>query len=224
MYRILRNLLVTAMAIGLCVASLSAQTAAKAVGVVQQQYGKVYGDRLVAVTGENGGPQPKEWHLFAYDLKQPTLISHFVVSGGKIVNAAMLDAQRSKSWAAPTIGWNRVKVDTEQVFKIADATARAATVGFNSIGYRLMADRASGIPVYQIELTDAAGKPVGNLKIDGVQGRVLSQSWRGQAGGLWNGQDRIDWQIVKEEMGKVGRDIGTAFRKLGDNVSKSFKR
>ena len=221
MPRLLRNLLVAALAIGPCVAPLSAQTAAKAVAILQQQYGKVYASRLVAVTGVNGGPQPKEWHLFAYDLKQPTLISHFVVKGGKLANAAMLDAQRSKQWAAPVIGWDKVKTDSEQVFKLADAAARAAAVGFNAIDYRLMADRTTRVPVYQVELRDAAGKSVGRLKIDGAQGRVLSQSWGGV---LWNGQDRLDWQIVKQEMGKAGRDIGAAFRKLGDNVSKSLKR
>jgi hypothetical protein len=98
-------------------------------------------------------------------------------------------------------------------------------VGFDSLDYRLMNDRATGLPVYQLELKDAGKRVVGNLKLDAMNGRLLSQSWPGKPGaGGMNRQDRIDWQIVKEEMGKVGRDIGTVFRDLGANVRRRFQR
>ncbi len=226
MYRIFRISLMVAVATLVGIATLPAQTAASAVAVLQKQYGKVYGGRLVAITGQKGQHQPKDWHLFAYDLQRPALVSHFVVRGGKIVTAAMLDERRSQAWAAPVLGWDKVKISSEEAFKIADGTARAAAVGFDSLDYRLMNDRTTGSPVYQLELKDSRGLVVGNLKVDAVRGRVLSQSWPGKpgAGGIWNGQDKIDWQIVKEEMGKVGRDIGTVFRDLGNNVRSRFQR
>lgn len=222
-FRFLAALILAVMAPGLPV---FAQNADRAVGVLQTQYGKAYGSRMVAITGVNGQHQPKEWHLFAFDLKQPSLISHFVVRGGRIVHAAMLDAERSRAWAAPVLAWNLVKISSEQAFRIADGAAKAAMVGFDSLDYRLMNDRATGVPVYQLELKDGAKRVVGNLKVDAANGRVLSQSWPGKPGarGLWNGQDRIDWQIVKEEMGKVGRDIGTVFRDLGSNVRRRLQR
>lgn len=206
-------------------APVAAQTADKAVAVLQTQYGRAYGSRMVAITGVDGQHQPKDWHLFAFDLKQPNLISHFVVRGGKIIHAAKLDAERSKAWAAPVLSWNAVKISSDGAFKLADATARAARVGFDSLDYRLMNDRTSGLPVYQLELKDAGRRVVGNLKIDAINGRLLSQSWPGKPGeGGMNRQDRIDWQIVKEEMGRVGRDIGTVFRDLGANVRRRFQR
>jgi hypothetical protein len=202
-----------------------AQTADKAVAVLQAQYGKAYGSRMVAITGQDGQHQPKDWHLFAFDLNAPKLISHFVVRGGRIIHAAKLDAERSKVWAAPVLSWNAVKITSEGAFKLADASARAAMVGFDSLDYRLMNDRATGLPVYQLELKDAGKRVVGNLKLDAMNGRLLSQSWPGKPGaGGMNRQDRIDWQIVKEEMGKVGRDIGTVFRDLGANVRRRFQR
>ena len=202
-----------------------AQTADKAVTVLQTQYGRAYGSRMVAITGVDGQHQPKDWHLFAFDLKQPNLISHFVVRGGKIVHAAKLDAERSKAWAAPVLSWGEVKITSEAAFKLADAAARTATVGFDSLDYRLMNDRTSGRPVYQLELKDAGKRVVGNLKIDAINGRFLDQSWPGKPGaGGMNRQDRIDWQIVKEEMGRVGRDIGTVFRDFGTNVRRRFQR
>jgi len=205
---------------------VSAQNADKAVAVLKAQYGKAYGSRMVAITGVDGQHQPKEWHIFAFDLKQPNLISHFVVRAGKIAQAVMLDPERSKTWAAPVLSWDMVKVTSEQAFKLADVSARAAMVGFDKLDYRLMNDRATGVPIYQLELKDAGRKVVGNLKIDAISGRLISQSWPGKpgAGGLWNGQDRLDWQIVKEEMGKVGRDLGTVFRDLGANVRRRFQR
>ena len=203
-----------------------AEQAGKAVGILQKQYGKTYGTRLVAVTGVGGEPQPKEWHLFAYDLKRPALVSHFVVRGGQIVEAAMLDEQRSQAWAAPVLAWDKVKVGSEEAFKIADVTARAAQVGFDRVDYRLMSDRKSGAPVYNLELRDAAGKVVGYVVINGTNGKVVSQDWQGMAGFKmpWSGQEKLDWQIVKEEMAKVGRDIGGAFKKLKENVGRTFKR
>jgi hypothetical protein len=220
--RILPGLLVA----GFAVASpVVAQTADKAVAVLQTQYGKAYGSRMVAITGVDGQHQPKEWHLFAFDLKQPNLISHFVVRGGKIIHAVKLDAERSKAWAAPVLSWDAVKISSDAAFKLADASARAAMVGFDSLDYRLMNDRATGLPVYQLELKDVGKRVVGNLKFDAITGRMISQSWPGKPGaGGMNRQDRLDWQIVKEEMGKVGRDIGTVFRDLGANVRRQFQR
>ena len=212
-------------AVFVAVAPVAAQTAGNAVAVLQAQYGRAYGSRMVAITGVNGQHQPKEWHIFAYDLKEPTVISHFIVRGGKIAHAAKLDARRSKTWAAPILSWNAVGISSEAVFKLADASARAAMVGFDSLDYRLMNDRGTGLPVYQLQLKDAGGRVVGNLKIDASNGGLLSQNWPGKPGaGGMNGQDRIDWQIVKEEMGKVGRDIGTVFRGLGDNVRRHLQR
>ena len=220
--RILLGLLFAVFAVG---SPIFAQTADKAVSVLQTQYGKAYGSRLVAITGVDGQHQPKDWHLFAFDLKAPNLISHFVVRGGKIVHAVKLDPERSKTWAAPVLSWNAVKISSEGAFKLADTSARAAMVGFDSLDYRLMNDRTSGLPVYQLELKDAGKRVVGNLKIDAINGRLLSQNWPGKPGaGGMNRQDRVDWQFVKEEMGKVGRDIGTVFRDLGANVRRRFQR
>lgn len=225
MFTNFRPVLILLAAFLVAVGSVFAQNADKAVAVLQTQYGKAYGSRLVAITGVDGQQQPREWHLFAFDLKQPNLISHFVVRGGKIVHAAKLDAERSKTWAAPILSWNAVKISSEGAFKLADAAARAAMVGFDSLDYRLMNDRATGLPVYQLQLKDIGRRVVGNLKIDASNGRVLSQSWPGKPGaGGMNGQDRIDWQIVKEEMGRVGRDIGTVFRGIGSNVRRRFQR
>ncbi|MFM7183119.1 MAG: hypothetical protein ACKO2G_16875 [Verrucomicrobiales bacterium] len=207
------------------VSPVVAQTADKAVGVLQTQYGIAYGSRMVAITGVDGQHQPKEWHLFAFDLKEPNLISHFVVKGGKITMAVKLDPQRSKVWAAPVLSWNAVKISSETAFKTADTSARAAMVGFDSLDYRLMNDRTTSLPVYQLELKDAGKRVVGNLKIDAINGRLVSQNWPGKPGaGGMNRQDRLDWQIVKEQMGKVGRDIGTVFRDLGANVRRRFQR
>lgn len=196
------------------------QTATKAAGVVLKQYGSDYGKLMVAVTGQKGSHQPEQWHVFAYDLKNPRTISHWVVAGGKIVGAAMLDAQRSKQWAAPILPYDRVKIDSDAAFKVADVTARAARIGFDSVDYRLMADRLSGAPVWMLQLSDSKGKVVGSLRIDAARGTVLSQNWG--RGGM--GADRFDWSVVTQEMNRIGHDIGVSWQRFKEDVRNKFSR
>jgi hypothetical protein len=199
-----------------------ADEAGKAVGVLLKHYGKAYGQRLVAVTGERGQDQPKQWHIFAYDLKEPSTIGHFVVSGSRVQSAKLLDAARSRQWAAPVLDWGQVRVDSGRVFRLADASARAAQVGFDSLTYQLTTDRTTLRPVWQVELTDAAGLAVGTLRVDAGDGRVLSQAWGAMAAG---GRGRgPDWQIIREEMRKVGRDIGNSWQMFREDVRRGFRR
>ena len=226
MVTVFRLLLLTFLCLGPMAAPSNASSAKSSVAVLQSQYGKVYASRLVAITGMGGQPEPKAWHLFAYDLQNPSLISHFVVTGEKITEAVMLDPERSKKWAAPVLAWEEVAVDTKKAFEIADKAARLALVGFDSLDFRLMSDRRTRKPVYQLELKDAKAKVVGYLRISAISGEILSQNWTGKPGVQmpWSGEEKIDWDIVKEEMSKVGRGIGGAFRKLGNNVRDQFKR
>ncbi len=219
MFHLIRHVLILSV-LAVTAVSVPAQTASRAVSVVLKQYGSAYGQRLVAVTGLNGSHQPAEWHVFAYDLKTQGTISHWVLAGGKITAAAMLDAQRSRQWAAPVLPWDRVKVDSDAAFKIADATARQAAVGFDSLGYRLMTDRRSGAAVWLLELADSRGKTVGSLRIDAVHGTVLSQSWG--KGGF--GADRFDWKVVKQEMNKIGHNIGSSWQRFKQDVRNTLGR
>lgn len=203
------------------VAGWGQATALDAAKVVFRLYGKGYQDRMVAVTGTQGGPQPREWHFFAYDLRNPGRISHFVVGGGKVTGAVLLDPARSRQWGAPVLPWATVAKDSDHVFKMANAAAVAARVGFNSLSYRLVTDEQRGRAVWDAELADVAGARVGSVRVDANTGAVLGQSW---GGGGAPGVGRLDWDTIRREMKEAGRDIGNSFQQFTEDVGRRFSQ
>jgi len=204
-----------------------ATTAKAAVDVVVKQFGKAYAERIISVSGQKGEPEPAAWHVFAYDLQQQGLVSHFVVQNGKLAGAGLLDAARSHPLAGPRLPWTRIKLDSPQIFRQANNAAINAKVGFDSIDYHLTTDRRNNIPVFEVWLKNAQGRIVGTLGISATDGRIVSSNFpatpqpanRAQAGG-----DGGTWQAVRREMNESFRGIGDAFRKFGRDVQDRFQQ
>jgi len=219
--KILQSLIMVIVALPL----IAVAGAIDAANAVFREYGQGYTDRMVTVAGQGGEPEPGQWHVFAYDLKTPGLMAHFIVRNGVVESASVLDAEVSKQWAAPIMPWRQVRIDSDVAFRTANNAAINARRGFDRVDYRLASPREGGNPRYYMELRDANLMVVGILQIDAVTGAILNQQWPAELQRHPGGdrQDAVDWATVRDEMAKAGRNIGDAFRRMGRSIGDTFR-
>jgi hypothetical protein len=129
------------------------------------------------VAGERGQDQPTAWRIVTRDSEQPGRFREFVVQNGKVVDERFLRPDERPPAAQAALATRRVRVDSKQVFVKADAAARKALVGFDSLDYELRTKEFSTDPVWVVRLNDQDGTVVGELAISCDNGAILRSSW-----------------------------------------------
>ena len=156
---------------------VSAQdTAYKALRVVGSQRGEKALSQVTAIVGQSGRPQPVAWRVTLEDPAARGGEREFDIVSGQI--SSERTPVRSSASGLPAIDLTKLNLDSDGAFRTAETEASRNQVGFDNVNYRLSVDRASGQPVWTVEMFDYEQRPVGIVRIAAGNGTLLSEgSW-----------------------------------------------
>ncbi len=199
----------------------AAATALEALATFEKSAGQAYQGRLVSISGENGGPQPGRWHIFARDVNDPRRLVHFVVERGQVGGPAALNDARSRQIDTQVMVRNDLRIDSDRVFEVVNQMAVQARVGFDTIDYRLALHPRSRRATYDVQIKNRPGQVVGLISIDATSGQVVASRFPerpidpARAG---QGGDRMVWRGVREEMGRARIGFDQAVQGVRDRL------
>lgn len=131
--------------------------------------------RIVHVLGDRGSPQPAVWRIIIRE--ETGLMREFFLSNDQVVSEGVVPPQAAASLAGNIVPLKKVVVDSTKAFQKAEAEARAARIGFNSVNYQLRCLELSSNPAWFMQMMDAQGQRVGAVCVSASTGEVVSRQW-----------------------------------------------
>lgn len=144
-------------------------TANQALATLEAAEGKVVSSNVFGLTGRFGQDQPEEWEILARRGEQ---FAMFIVDKKSVLSYSLIRPKKPLK-----IPLNSLKIDSTKAFKIANKSAIAASIGFDSLDYSLRPRADSPAPVWIVNLVDVEGVMVGRVHIAADSGTVLRTNW-----------------------------------------------
>lgn len=150
------------------------------VTIIDQEYGAATAEGVLLLQSTASAAEPVQWSVFARDPFRP----------GELVRASLTFV--NGAWAPKATGagpkllgrvpplpiaFNRIKLRSSDVLKIAQRNAMLAKTNFVTVSYQLAADATSGAPQWGLALNGTDGNEVGFIVISAETGAVIHQQW-----------------------------------------------
>ncbi|MGI9240458.1 MAG: hypothetical protein ACR2RV_06625 [Verrucomicrobiales bacterium] len=149
--------------------SHAGSSAKQALATLQAAEGKVVSSNIFGLTGRFGQDQPQEWEILA---RRGDQFAMFVVDKKSVLSYSLI--RPKKPIKLPT---KALKIDSTKAFKIANKSAVAASIGFDSLDYLLRPRTDSAAPVWIVNLVNVEGLIVGRVHIAADSGTVMRTNW-----------------------------------------------
>jgi hypothetical protein len=157
-------------------AAVAQDTAYKALRAIGAQRGEKALGQILSISGKSGRPEPTEWIVKLDDPAARGGVRELNISSGQIT--ADRAPVKSGYPGNQAIELTSLNLDSDGAFRVAEEEARRNQVGFDSVNYSLSADPASGKPVWSLNLFDYDRQPVGQVRVNADNGKLVS-------GGNW---------------------------------------
>lgn len=145
-------------------------TAYEALRVIGQ-LDPAYLNRVVAVTGVDGDPQPTKWNILIADRGAPGGVREVQVRKGRIISNQTPRQAVTGSTRNALITSARLNLDSSGAFSVASYTADKSHVNFSLASYTLRTNDR-GQPVWIVTLQDEVRRPLGTIHINAQKGNV----------------------------------------------------
>jgi hypothetical protein len=147
-------------------------TAYEALRVFGQKKGDATLNRTVELRARNGVPQPQVWKVSASDPTARGGIIEADIQKGRII------AERTPTARGPIanipLDLNRLNLDSDGAFTVADQAMEARNIPFDRIDYTLRSPAQGSAPVWYLDLLHR-GTKVATLQIAADTGNILDQ-------------------------------------------------
>lgn len=205
---------------------ISWSSAKEVLSILKAERGAFVTDNITHVRGHRGQDQPVVWEVTSRISDGERV---FVISNGAIVEDTIYS-----SGGGLRIDMRRFKIDSSEVFKLANRAAEKANVGFDSLDYELLAEPRENMPLWIIFLRDFKGRDVGRVEVSGVTSRVVRSHWFDPRDSSRPpiGSDDSDRKYVlrsykpklpaDEETARRGAQVSTLARETGRRFKRGF--
>lgn len=188
-------------------------TAYEALRVLGSQLGRDHVNRVIAVTGVGGDPQPGTWKIVIDDPRARGGTREVEVAGGRIVSERTPVRGVAGATEGATIKTARLNLDSSGAFTVASHTADKSGTQFDTASYTLRTDER-GDPVWIVTLNNRS-RPVGTIYIGANRGTVTRTE------GLFAGATMDDVQTEEDRDKDNGHGI---FDTARERITDTFKR
>ncbi|HEY5892973.1 MAG TPA: hypothetical protein VIT91_07050 [Chthoniobacterales bacterium] len=203
-------------------------TALNAVGKAK---GDKFLDSLIVAEGLSGDSQPPRWRFIFDDPEAQGGVRNIEVSGGEIV--AESAPRRNPFPFTGLISLNKLQLDSDGAFAVANAEAKRRKIGFDVANFLLRTDGNISAPVWRVELLDSDHKVISMISISadtGMVTRVEGQQGRRDLVGTEETAsepgDANDPNSTEQKIHRGFVNIGQAFRRgfrtVGGSVQEIF--
>lgn len=148
-------------------------TAYKALRTLGNQRGQSILNRVIEVKGATGTPQPSAWKVVLDDPSARGGVREFEIENGRVASERAPVKTYSGSSEGAVMNFQKLNLDSQGAFTVAEKEASKARVGFDSVDYLLRTDDSSRTPVWILRLLDSNRNAIGTLRIAADDGRVL---------------------------------------------------
>jgi hypothetical protein len=146
-------------------------TAYEALRVVGTQLGRGALNRVVAISGARGEPQPEKWKIILEDPDARAGVREVEVADGRITSDRTPGRSVTGSTEGATIDTSRLNLDSSGAYAVASHTADKSHTSFATADYTLRMDER-GEPVWIVTLLSESSRPVGTIHIGATRGTV----------------------------------------------------
>lgn len=150
--------------------SADSDTAYKALRVFGKQQGEALLNKVTELRGRNGVPQPQVWKVIAADPSSRGGVTEAEVQRGKIIG---LRTPTARGGGVP-MDLNRLNLDSDGAFTVADQEMQKQTIPFDRIDYVLRSPAPHQAPVWTLDLFDR-GTKVATMQIAADSGTLLDK-------------------------------------------------
>lgn len=207
---------ITASMVSASPAATSKTTANMTFHALAKAKGSLVMSRVVGIAGFYGQDQPQQWLVLATDRKVPNLLHEFALRDGKLVAERHFTRQPELDIPSIPIPLSLVRIDSNQVFRIAETTARRAGVGFDSIHYQLRCRDLRNEPIWVLNLVDQVGNTVGVHYISAVTGETLRV--------VWHRPGTPDYTSANQDGTGIVTKIGKGLNGAGKSISNASRK
>jgi hypothetical protein len=144
-------------------------TAYDAMRAVGNQFGHDAVDRVIAVSGVDGNPQPEKWNILLADRSARGGVREVEVANGRVSNQRM--PTREVAGAGAPVDTHKLNLDSSGAYEVASKTADSSHVPFAFVNYTLRTD-ARGNPTWIVTLQSQNRRPLGTIYIGANKGTV----------------------------------------------------
>jgi hypothetical protein len=194
-------------------------TAYKALRVFGKQQGENLLNRVVELRGRSGVPQPQVWKVVASDPAARGGLVEAEVQRGRIISQR---TPTSRGGGGEVMDLNKLNLDSDGAFTVADQEMQRRTIPFDRIDYTLRGSVGGQAPIWTLDLYDRGSK-VAILRLAADTGSILEHEVfapnRPPSRGPSNDRD-----YVEERRDDRDRDRRPGYEKAGESVGNFFRR
>ena len=130
--------------------------------------------KIARIEARDGTPVPERWHIIVHDPKDENGVREYVIAGGELVASRAVSQFVETVKPDEVVSSGAVKIDSDQVAKLAQAYAQANNVNIAALNYLLKKEGAEAVPLWNVSCLDETGKEIGKLVISAGKGTVVS--------------------------------------------------
>ena len=218
--------------LALIVSATGQETAYQALRAVANVKGEAFLDSLLIAEGREGNMQPATWRLVFEDATSRAGFREIEVQGGEIISQR---APIKPSADAPApVDLNRLQLDSDGAFTVAEGEATRDQIRFTSANYLLQADDATGLPSWKVELLDGSGSIVQTVRVSADSGAIIgsaespvvSRDPDAEGEEPDRSRDIADSNSTESQIHngavEAGRTVKNAFKRVGGSIQEVF--
>lgn len=128
---------------------------------------------LVEIEGARGATQPDSWTFLFQDPTARGGVRELIVQNGAILSERTPLGGYSGVGDLPLMAADRLNLDSNGAFQLANQEATRLGAGFHWVNYTLRADSTGRGAVWNLELIDYLGVPVGHVLVSAESSKVI---------------------------------------------------
>lgn len=206
-------------------AAFGRDTAYQALRTVGAERDQALLSRVIEVKGRDGQPQPENWVVVLDDPLARGGVREIEVANKHIVSERTPVKAYSGSSAGSAMNFQKLNLDSQGAFVIAEEQAKKAKISFDAVDYLLRRDEANGAPVWTLQLLDPRLHRVASITLAADTGAVLASDFAPPAQ-----QTRIasapeedsDTHSVRDGAKNLGHKINRTFHRVGASMEEFF--
>lgn len=191
-------------------AAFGKETAYQALRTVGSERSQSLLQSVIEVKGRNGVPQPDVWTVLINDPLARGGVRELEVSKGRVISERTPVQTYSGQADGIVLNFQKLNLDSQGAFALAETEARKARIGFFAVDYNLRCEEAGGTPLWVVQLLDDKQHSVGSVRIAADSGAILSASFTKVV------ETKSEWA--------AGGGLNGRVKRLGSTVGRGIKR
>lgn len=128
---------------------------------------------IAVIAGRDATPEPEQWHFIVYDPKAESGVREIVVANGKRAANRTVSQFVESVRPGDVINPEALKVDSDQVVKLAMQFGVANKVTVSAMQFDLRKSGPEATPLWNVTCLDSSGTELGKLVVSATRGTVI---------------------------------------------------